>query len=205
MGPEVATTADDTGWGASLGGGGDGSGGMDTGVGTAAAAGWGDALPAPDNPLSLGLDEDANSDEDEDAGNAGGATISRSGSGAWVNPLNTPTPRDASPSSGAPLSIAGQSDTLTKMGSILNSLATGGALPSGQTAQADDPFALAQAREAKKKRKASLSYKIRKQLFSPKFLRPYFILALAAQTTLGVLFFMIQQLLKEVQRKRILP
>jgi hypothetical protein len=34
-------------------------------------------------------------------------------------------------------------------------VATGGALPSGQTAQADDPFALAQAREAKKKRKAA--------------------------------------------------
>lgn len=111
-----------------------------------------------------------------------GSAVSRE-SGAWLNPLNTPTPRDRERERARPVAIEGQSDTLAKMGAILNSLASGANSGGGLPRSNADPLKLAQAREADKRRKASLSYKLRKQLFSPKFLRTYFILALAAQVT----------------------
>lgn len=197
LGPEVpAVEAADTNWAASLGSGVGGGGSSDEAAASlaGAAVAWGDAPLSTGRP-TLTLDTLADEDGDRDASDHVAPTVSRTGSGAWMNPLNTPTPRDASPSPPT-MSMAGQSDTLAKMGSILNTLASGTALSAGQRPQAD-PFKLAQAREEKKKRKATLSYKLRKQLFSPKFLRTYFILALAAQVTLGVLFFMIQQLLQE--------
>jgi hypothetical protein len=202
LGPEVPAAEADTNWAARLGsGGGGGGGGGNEAIASMAVTevGWGDAPSSADGPTltldKLG-DEDSVGDSEHNANNSSAPTVSRTGSGAWLNPLNTPTPRDASSPPPPSMRMAGQSDTLAKMGSILNTLASGTALPGGQRPQAD-AFKLAQAREEKKRRKSTLSYKLRKQLFSPKLLRTYFVLALAAQVTLGVLFFMIQQVLQE--------
>ena len=167
IGPEVpGSAATDTSWGASLGGGGGGGGGDAGASSVGDAVGWGDA-PALDPTGGLpDLDDldDAVEDDDEDIdGSGGGNWISRSGSGAWVNPLNTPSPRGSSQP--PPSFSAGDKDTLSKMGEILNSLASGGAaggMPGSSGGHgSQDALALAQQRAKEKKRKASLSYKLR--------------------------------------------